>query len=124
MSRLRTLCGLAGAAWIVAGIVAMLLPGEDIPDGIVNDDALAHVVAFAVVVALWLIALPGRAAAVLVTAVLAAGASEVVQATAGVSRSAQWTDLVADATGIGIGLAVGLLASAAVAVWERRVVRG
>lgn len=121
MSRVRTLCQVAGALWLGIGVVATLMPSRFIPADIVNNDGWAHAAAFGVAVALWTVALPGRAWAVLAVAAVAAVGSEVAQATLLAGRDAQWADVAADCAGIAVGLLVGLAASAALAGRERRV---
>ena len=118
-SRARTACGVLGALWVLAGAAGLLLPAEWVPADVVNNDTVAHAVAFAVAVALWTAALPGRALAVLAVAAAGAVASEVLQAVLLDGREAGWTDMAANGVGIAAGLAAGAALSAAIAGWER-----
>ena len=119
MSRARGVARALGVVWLALGAAALLLPSRYVPADVVNNDGLAHAVAFAVAVALWTIALPRRVAWVLGAALVAAAGSEVAQGVLMPSREAGWTDVAANLTGIAVGLAVGLAASKAVEGWER-----
>ena len=118
-SRARAACRALGVLWILASVVGMMLPGRLVPADIVNNDGIAHAAAFAAGVALWVVALPSRAAVVAAVALALALGSELAQAVLLAGRDAQWLDVAADGVGIVLGLGLGLAASAAVAGWER-----
>ena len=119
MSRARGAARALGVVWLALGAALLLVPSRYVPAGVIEDDGLAHALAFAVAVALWIVALPSRGAWVLVAAVVGAAGSEVAQGTITPSRGAEWTDVAANLGGIAVGLAVGLAVSKAIEGWER-----
>ena len=112
---------IAAALWVVVCAVGFLMPEPWIPDALVEDfDDMAHMAAFAGVVALAGVALPRWVWPVAVVAVALALASEWAQATFTTDRGAQWSDVGADVVGICIGLAIALRVRAEARYTNRR----
>lgn len=99
-------------AWLVSTLVIAtvigiltLMPSHALPRGPWGSDKLAHLLAFLALVfptaALW----PRVSAMVGVIAVAYGGAIEIIQPFTG--RSAEFADLVADGTGVGLGIILG-----------------
>jgi VanZ family protein len=92
---------------IVALVVVCLLPGPDLPTVPVNDK-LEHALAFALLSASAVqLFLRGRALATVAAGLLALGVGiEFAQAVFTTTRAMELADVVADAVGIGAGMAV------------------
>ena len=119
MSRARGAARALGVVWLGVGVILLLVPSHYVPAGVIDDDGIAHALAFAVAVALWTVALPNRAAWVLAAAAVAAAGSEVAQGAITPTRGAEWADVAANLGGVAVGLAVGLALSKGVEGWER-----
>lgn len=106
-------------AWLLLAAVcaASLVPSPPGPPGV--NDKLVHFGAYAALAFAFAGALGRGHNRVVVLGLLALGAAlEVAQALLTSTRTAEWWDLVADASGIGAGL---LLAAAVPGGWCRRV---
>ena len=89
--------------WSCGGIIlvlALLPTTSGLPD--TGWDKINHVLAFSVLTILGCRAYPNRIAAVLLGAILYGGLIEVLQSFTPY-RSAEWSDLVADAVGVLVG---------------------
>ena len=103
----------AAIAWTVAIGVACSLPGSTIPDSpVLGVDKWVHAGLFLGFGALWSLAAPGRAWAVLAAGLAYAVAIEVWQGALPIGRSPDPYDALADA--------VGLVAGLGLAAWARR----
>ncbi|MGB3541836.1 hypothetical protein [Rubrivirga sp.] len=111
----------AAVAWTFAGTVALMLPGDAVPHGLVSslDDA-AHAILFATGVLLWAFALPRWTWTVGLVAVALAVGSEWAQANLAEDRGAQWSDVGSNVIGIAVALAIAVPANAAWRYANRR----
>lgn len=109
MRRIRRVYLALGVLWTLGAAVALFLPRSAVPEPSPEWSALAHVTFFAVAVALWAAAFPGRMRTVAGVAVVLAAGTEIGQGTLIEGRGAQWVDLVADLFGILGGLALGVV---------------
>jgi VanZ family protein len=98
-----------GALWTAGAVLTLFLPGAVVPAPGPEWNTLAHVTFFAVAVALWAAAFPGRLRRVAAVAAALAVVTEVGQAALIPGRGAQWVDLVADLYGVLGGLALGVV---------------
>lgn len=106
---LARLVWLASTLVIAAAIgILTLMPARAIPPGLWGSDKLAHLLAFLALVFPTALLWPRVSAAVGLLAVVYGGVLEIIQPYAG--RSAEFSDLVADGTGIGLGIVLGLSA--------------
>ena len=99
-------------AWLILTIVIAtligiltLMPAHVLPRGLWGSDKLAHLLAFLALVFPTAVLWPRVSAMVGVLAVAYGGAIEIIQPFTG--RSADLADLVADGTGIGLGIILG-----------------
>ena len=109
MRRVRRRFLALGLLWTVGAVMSLFLPGSVVPHPSPEWNALAHITFFAVAVALWAAAFPGRLWQVAAVAAVLAGATEITQGTLIAGRGAQWVDLVADLYGVLGGLALGVV---------------
>ncbi|PAP78272.1 hypothetical protein [Rubrivirga marina] len=109
MRRVRRRYVALGVLWTVGAVATLFLPGSAVPHPSPEWNALAHITFFAVAVALWAAAFPGRLRQVAAVAAVVAVATEVGQGTLIPGRGAQWVDLVADLYGVLGGLALGIV---------------
>ena len=109
MRRVRRRFVALALLWTVGAVAVLFLPGSAIPKPGDEWNVLAHVTFFAVAVALWAAAFPGRLRRVAAVAAGLAVATEVGQGTLIEGRGAQWVDLVADLYGVLGGLALGVV---------------
>lgn len=113
----RAVCWFA-ALWTLAIVVALSIPGDDVPDvDVVAIDKVVHAAVFAGFAVLWMAALGGsvarRAAVVAATGVAFAVLSELYQGWLPWERTPDVLDAAADVAGLLLGMA-GYLA------WRRR----
>ncbi|MDB5745133.1 MAG: hypothetical protein JWR68_3448 [Polaromonas sp.] len=98
----------AFAACALAVLVLALIPGEVTISG-TGWDKTNHLLAFSVLAVLGLQAYPGRLVVVLMGLLVYGGLIEILQFFTP-DRAAEWTDLVADSVGLGLGCGVHRLA--------------
>ena len=109
MRRVRRRFLALAVVWTAGAILTLFLPGTALPRPGPEWNALAHVTFFAVAVALWAAAFPGRLRHVAAVAAALAVVTEAGQAALIPGRGAQWVDLVADLYGVLGGLALGVV---------------
>lgn len=109
MRRVRRWYLVLALAWTVGAVLTLFVPGALMPHPGPAWNSLAHVTFFAVAVALWAAAFPGRLRRVALVAAVLAVATELGQGYLIAGRGAQWVDLVADLYGVLGGLALGIV---------------
>ena len=108
--QLRGVGRAATVAYMALILCLALAPAPDGPQ-IPHLDKLIHMVLWGAMAGLFLVGWPGRARWALIVCALHGAATEVMQGTLVLGRSAEWLDWVADV--IGAGVVVGL------AVWAQ-----
>lgn len=99
------------AAWVAVLMWASLAPAQNIPGGASVSDKLLHFVAYLVLGALCVFALPRVRPLVILAGVTAFGLlMEVLQLFTGY-RAFEWTDLLSDFVGAAIGMTAALIAT-------------
>lgn len=86
-------------------LVTTLWPSNELPQPLTLRDKVLHLLAFALLILPMAVAEPRRALRLAPVCIAFGAAIEVIQPAFG--RSAEWLDLLADALGVGLGLALG-----------------
>lgn len=98
-------------AWTLVALVALLLPGEIVPEtSALSADKVVHVGLFALFGGLWLYAYPQALARVFVAGVVFGVLTEVLQGALPIGRSADPWDIVANLVGLVLGMGAAVLA--------------